>query len=245
MKEQYIRIDEDRNKYYYKDKAMTILHRLDGPAVEWANGSKSWWVDGKQHRLDGPAVEWANGYKAWYVDDKCHRLDGPAIEYADGYKAWYVDGKHLSEHEFNALGKPVEQYQKQINDLLSICQESINKNAKSTQALKALQEELEALQGEIKMTYEYYAGFGAKKDLTTTEMLNHILRTVPNYKTTDEEHDGWREAAYSLAEAIPASWEELQPPAEQLRKFKEMVALQNEKTKEFLDNADKHSKMYP
>ena len=61
----------------------------------------------------------------------------------------------------------------------------------------------------------------------------------------ERERDGWREAAYSLAEAIPASWEELQPPAAQLAKFKEMVALRNAKTKEFLDNADKHSKMYP
>lgn len=49
--------------------------------------------------------------------------------------------------------------------------------------------ELETLQGEIEMTYRYYAGFGAKKDLATTEMLNHILRTVPNYKPTKEEHD--------------------------------------------------------
>ena len=60
-----------------------------------------------------------------------------------------------------------------------------------------------------------------------------------------EERDGWREAAYALAEAIPASWEKLQPPAAQLQKFKEMVALQTEKTKNFLDIADKHSKMYP
>jgi hypothetical protein len=50
-------------------------------------------------------------------------------------------------------------------------------------------EALEALQGEIKMTYEYYAGFGAKKDLTATQMLNHILKNVPNYKPTKEEHD--------------------------------------------------------
>lgn len=61
----------------------------------------------------------------------------------------------------------------------------------------------------------------------------------------ERERDGWREAAYSLGEAIPASWEELQPPAEQLRKFKEMVELQNKKTEKLLDNADKHSKMYP
>jgi hypothetical protein len=50
-------------------------------------------------------------------------------------------------------------------------------------------EELETLQAEIKEFYEYYAGFGVKKDLTTTQMLNHILQTVPNYKPTKEEYD--------------------------------------------------------
>lgn len=50
-------------------------------------------------------------------------------------------------------------------------------------------EKLEALQGEVEMTYKYYAGFGAKKYLTPVEMLNHILRTVPNHKPTNEEHD--------------------------------------------------------
>ena len=62
---------------------------------------------------------------------------------------------------------------------------------------------------------------------------------------TREEIIGWREAAYALGEALPPSWETLQPPAEQLRKFKEMVTLQNEKTKNLRDIADKHSKMYP
>ena len=57
-----------RGKYYYKDRGMNIRHRLDGPAVEWADGGKAWWVDGKRHRLDGPAIEYANGYKSWYVD---------------------------------------------------------------------------------------------------------------------------------------------------------------------------------
>jgi len=39
-KEQYIQII-DGNKFYYKDKAMTIPHRLDGPAFEWADGHKA------------------------------------------------------------------------------------------------------------------------------------------------------------------------------------------------------------
>jgi hypothetical protein len=131
QEEQYIKIDEDGNKFYYRDKAMTMRHRIDGPAVECADGYKAWYVDGKRHRLDGPAIEWADGCKAWFVDGKLHRIDGPAIEYADGSKAWYVDGKRhrldgpaiecadgtkfwfvdgneLSEEKFKALTKPIE-----------------------------------------------------------------------------------------------------------------------------------------
>ena len=64
-------------------------------------GDKSWYVDGKLHRLNGPAIEFADGRKYWFVDGKLHRLDGPAIEYANGDKAWWVDGKNLTEEEFN------------------------------------------------------------------------------------------------------------------------------------------------
>ena len=53
MTPQYIRIDKDNNKYYYKDKAMTILHREDGPALEYADISKSWFPNGKAWYLDG------------------------------------------------------------------------------------------------------------------------------------------------------------------------------------------------
>jgi len=58
------------DKIYYKDKAMNIRHRLDGPAVEAADGYKAWWVDNQLHRLDGPAVEAANGRKEWWIDGK-------------------------------------------------------------------------------------------------------------------------------------------------------------------------------
>jgi len=106
QQEQYIYINEYGSKFYYKDKAMKIRHRLDGPAVEWSDGSKAWYVNNKRHRLDGPAVEGANGCKLWYVEGKRHRLDGPAIEYADGGKSWYVDGQRLTEEEFDALTAP-------------------------------------------------------------------------------------------------------------------------------------------
>ena len=99
-----VTVDGDKNRFWYNEK--NYLHRLDGPAVEYANGTKEWWVEGKRHRLDGPAVEYANGSKEWYVEDKHHRLDGPAFERSDGYKAWYVEGKLMSEKEFNAYIKP-------------------------------------------------------------------------------------------------------------------------------------------
>jgi hypothetical protein len=85
MQGQYIHINWRGDKRYFKDKEMTIYHRIDGPAVELVTGSKF-----------------------WFVDDKLHRLDGPAIECADGDKEWYVEGKKLTEREFNALSAPLE-----------------------------------------------------------------------------------------------------------------------------------------
>ena len=59
-------------------------------------GNKVWRnKQGQYHRTDGPAIEWENGTKIWYVNDKCHRTDGPAVEYADGTKVWWVDGKRM------------------------------------------------------------------------------------------------------------------------------------------------------
>ena len=55
-------------KIYFKDKAMKIRHRHDGPAVEYQRGSKEWYVNGKSHRLDGPAKVWSNETADWYID---------------------------------------------------------------------------------------------------------------------------------------------------------------------------------
>jgi len=88
-------------------------HRVDGPAVEYANGSKFWWIDGQRHRIDGPAIEWFNGDKYWYIDGKVHRLDGPAYEYADGSEYWYINDIQLSEEQFNNHPK-VQHYRFQV-----------------------------------------------------------------------------------------------------------------------------------
>ena len=70
MTPQYIEINENGSKFYYKDKQMTILHREDGPAVEYHTGYKSWYINGQSHRLDGPAVEWSDGTKSWFINDR-------------------------------------------------------------------------------------------------------------------------------------------------------------------------------
>ena len=93
MKTQYILKNEKSGTFYYSDKKMTKQHREDGPAGEYSDGTKSWYLNGQLHREDGPAVEWANGSKSWYLNGKLHREDGPAIEGADGSKSWYLNGK--------------------------------------------------------------------------------------------------------------------------------------------------------
>jgi len=46
------------------------LHRENGPAIEWANGDKSYYINGELHRENGAALEWADGDKAYYINDQ-------------------------------------------------------------------------------------------------------------------------------------------------------------------------------
>lgn len=75
-------------------------HRLYGPAVEQFNGDNCWWINGKLHRLDGPAVDRLNKYKSWWINGELHRLDGPAVEHTDGRKQWWIKGVRYSEEEW-------------------------------------------------------------------------------------------------------------------------------------------------
>jgi hypothetical protein len=87
----------DGSKYWWVNDQR---HREDGPAIERADGSKEWYLNGQLHREDGPACEYADGSKYWYLNDQLHREDGPAVEYADGTKFWYLNGERMSEEEF-------------------------------------------------------------------------------------------------------------------------------------------------
>jgi len=74
-----------------------------------ADGDKFWYLNGKLHREDGPAIEYADGDKSWwYLNGKLHREDGPAIEYASGSKYWYLNGKCVTEEEVMDETKQVD-----------------------------------------------------------------------------------------------------------------------------------------
>jgi uncharacterized protein (UPF0216 family) len=71
---------------------------------------KTQWFNekGQLHRVDGPAVEGANGTKHWYQKDQLHRIDGPAVEWASGTKHWYINSQELTVAEFLAKTQPKE-----------------------------------------------------------------------------------------------------------------------------------------
>lgn len=45
------------------------LHRLDGPAIEYKNGSCEWFKNGRDHRIGGPAYfDSENNYPQWAIE---------------------------------------------------------------------------------------------------------------------------------------------------------------------------------
>ena len=95
----------DNTKRYYK-KGTNILHRENGPAVEFWNGDQIWYIDGKKHRLSGPAVVYICGLCfEWWINGNRHREDGPAVEWCNGGKEWWIYGKRISPEKETILNK--------------------------------------------------------------------------------------------------------------------------------------------
>jgi len=64
-------------------------------------GDKEWVLPNSSlHREDGPAVEFSNGSKQWWINGYLHKEDGPAVEHTDGYKGWYLNGTKYTEKEY-------------------------------------------------------------------------------------------------------------------------------------------------
>lgn len=87
-KKTFVPADKSTNWHIGNEK----LHRLDGPAIIWSDGTKYWYQNNKFHRDNGPAVIKADGIQRWYQNGKLHRVDGPAIIDFNGDEYWYVNG---------------------------------------------------------------------------------------------------------------------------------------------------------
>jgi hypothetical protein len=80
-------VDKNGNKYWQNNSNLL--------AIEYDDGSKKWFENGKLHRdNDLPAIEFANGEKRWYQHGELHRdNDLPAVESANGDKRWFKNGE--------------------------------------------------------------------------------------------------------------------------------------------------------
>ena len=67
---------EDREKICYYLEG--LLHREDGPAVVYDNGTQEWWVKGSRHRLDGPAIYYSENIvkKYGHISSRMYWING-------------------------------------------------------------------------------------------------------------------------------------------------------------------------
>jgi len=73
---------------------------FEGECYLWQH-SRRWYKKGKLlHRENGPAVEFDNGTKYWLINNQYHRVDGPAREYYSGVKEWFLFDKEYLEEEY-------------------------------------------------------------------------------------------------------------------------------------------------
>jgi len=68
MQKYYVQVFPNGNTFWYSDPECEIVHRENGPAVEYANGTKVYYQNCKRHRLDGPAIEYDNGDGEYWID---------------------------------------------------------------------------------------------------------------------------------------------------------------------------------
>jgi hypothetical protein len=95
------------NRVAFYIKGTKIVHREDGPAIEWKDGSTEWCYYGKLHREDGPALfDAEDSCEEWWLNGERHREDGPAVIFENGTNVWYLNDKQLSKEEwFGALSE--------------------------------------------------------------------------------------------------------------------------------------------
>lgn len=59
-------IDESGSEIWHRVDHPNVIHRDDGPAITWDDGSRFWYYDGVNHNENGPSVIYANGQMHWH-----------------------------------------------------------------------------------------------------------------------------------------------------------------------------------
>ena len=95
MLKNYTKVKVDGNKLYLNDEGK--LHRLDGPAFEYSDGSKLWYINGICHQNIDPSYEYLDGTKQWFFKGQSHRIGG-SFNSAGEY--WYIHGKKYTKRKY-------------------------------------------------------------------------------------------------------------------------------------------------
>jgi hypothetical protein len=89
-----------RNQFWFLNGQ---LHREDGPAITYLDGTKEWFFNGKRHRKDGPAIERET------INPNVFDIYNPKTGFHEresiGYE-WYFNGEKIdctTQEEFERL----------------------------------------------------------------------------------------------------------------------------------------------
>ena len=95
--EEHFNLNDDRILNYEGTWSIEVSSRrvVDGDGDIWYYNE-----DGELHREDGPAVVYRDGTKFWYRNGELHKEDGPAVIWYDGSMEWWLDGEEYSEEEY-------------------------------------------------------------------------------------------------------------------------------------------------
>lgn len=78
----------------YKDMQSQPRHYRDHGETAWMNEA------GKFHRIGGPAQEFDNGDKVFWVNGLRHNEEAAAIQLADGRNFFYLNGREMTEKKW-------------------------------------------------------------------------------------------------------------------------------------------------
>ena len=106
--------DNSLKGFQYRDE-YGIVHRENGPAYEFINGTKKWLIHGMFHRLEGAAIIWNNGVKDWYITGSLIHKDFHPFnifrnEYnlSEDYEEWSIEMKVLFKLSYDGITGEVE-----------------------------------------------------------------------------------------------------------------------------------------